>query len=669
MSSFSNNFERDNQNDVQFDTNAFYPFLESLIVISIFLTIYLIIKSKLSQTISLKNENLYLNCQCSHCKKKLKKLIKNEKKSNIIFKLIILIILIIYFIIVYKKIKLTSKNVKTFNPYQILEIKEQESDVQTIKKSYKKLALKYHPDKNPNNLQAKAKFIMIAKAYDSLTNEESKRNLEKYGNPDGPGSMRLSVALPSFILDKKNHLTILVIFLIFILIIVPQVFLFWYNSTKEYNDIGIKKNDEQVFYFELNENILLKQMPYVLGLAFEYRDLPIRQEEANILYETYNKYYKQNLMCKHKLEHIHPSNKKAICLLYSYIMKQPLKYEKYYEELNQILLPTGNFIEQMYKMAIYFTQIHMFNQGGNKLIKNFGYNCIKTIFEFSQNLHQQISHFNNPDSGFLQLPYFNENKLKNLMRVLKKYNSKIFNNNKNNFKEFINLPMEERNKILNENGFGNEEILNINYALDALPKYKINLEIFTEGFEDIVENDMITYKFTVIRENLPENKKLGVNHSNNYPLLFEEKIIIFILDDKKILFNEVITIENRENTFNKQFPCGREGNFKYICEMMSLNYKGLDQSFEFEFEVKKNSDKRKEQLKQIKSREVKKIEATYFQKLLNQVVGINAEDDEEEEEEKEDEEDNEKTKTEEKKKDEKNNDESEKIEEEHEKKD
>ena len=102
--------------------------------------------------------------------------------------------------------------------------------------------------------------------------------------------------------------------------------------------------------------------------------------------------------------------------------------------------------------------------------------------------------------------------------------------------------------------------------------------------------------------------------------------------------------------------------------MMSLNYKGLDQSFEFEFEVKKNSDKRKEQLKQIKSREVKKIEATYFQKLLNQVVGINAEDDEEEEEEKEDEEDNEKTKTEEKKKDEKNNDENEKNEE-HEKKD
>ena len=671
MSSFSENFQRDeNKDNTQYDDSAFYTYAISFLFVLIVINIILILrrffyKKKFT-------DSKYLNCNCEFCHSRLKTI--NQKISNeninltFYFYIIILFALLYLSYLCYFQVKKNSGKIKSFNPYEILEIDEK-ADERTIKKAYKKLALKFHPDKNPNNLQAKAKFILIAKAYEALTNEESKKNFEKYGNPDGPGSMRLSVALPSFILDKKNHLTILVIFLIFILIIVPQVFLFWYNSTKEYNDIGIKKNDEQVFYFELNENILLKQMPYVLGLAFEYRDLPIRQEEANILYETYNKYYKQNLMCKHKLEHIHPSNKKAICLLYSYIMKQPLKYEKYYEELNQILLPTGNFIEQMYKMAIYFTQIHMFNQSGNKLIKNFGYNCIKTIFEFSQNLHQQISHFNNPDSGFLQLPYFNENKLKNLMRVLKKYNSKIFNNNKNNFKEFINLPMEERNKILNENGFANEEILNINYALDALPKYKINLEIFTEGFEDIVENDMITYKFTVIRENLPENKKLGVNHSNNYPLLFEEKIIIFILDDKKILFNEVITIENRENTFNNQFPCRREGNFKYICEMMSLNYKGLDQSFEFEFEVKKNSDKRKEQLKQIKSREVKKIEATYFQKLLNQVVGINAEDDEEEEEEKEDEEDNEKTKTEEKKKDEKNNDESEKKEEEHEKKD
>ncbi len=54
--------------------------------------------------------------------------------------------------------------------YEVLGVEKSASEDE-IKKAYKKLALKYHPDKNPNNLQAKAKFILIAKAYEALTNE------------------------------------------------------------------------------------------------------------------------------------------------------------------------------------------------------------------------------------------------------------------------------------------------------------------------------------------------------------------------------------------------------------------------------------------------------------------------------------------------------------------
>ena len=54
--------------------------------------------------------------------------------------------------------------------------------------------------------------MLINKAYQSLTNEEAKKNFEKYGNPDGPGSMRVSIGLPSFVLEKKNHMPILLLF-------------------------------------------------------------------------------------------------------------------------------------------------------------------------------------------------------------------------------------------------------------------------------------------------------------------------------------------------------------------------------------------------------------------------------------------------------------------------
>lgn len=56
-------------------------------------------------------------------------------------------------------------------------------------------------------------------AYQALTDDESRKNWEKYGNPDGPGAMSFGIALPSWIVEKENSVWVNnIIYLYFILI-------------------------------------------------------------------------------------------------------------------------------------------------------------------------------------------------------------------------------------------------------------------------------------------------------------------------------------------------------------------------------------------------------------------------------------------------------------------
>ena len=59
--------------------------------------------------------------------------------------------------------------------YQLLGVKSNAS-TEEIKKSYRRLALKYHPDKNPGDLLAEAVFKEIAEAYDVLSDAKKRED-------------------------------------------------------------------------------------------------------------------------------------------------------------------------------------------------------------------------------------------------------------------------------------------------------------------------------------------------------------------------------------------------------------------------------------------------------------------------------------------------------------
>ncbi len=75
--------------------------------------------------------------------------------------------------------------------YQILGVKK-DAKADEIKKSYRRLARKFHPDVNPNDKTAEEKFKEVQGAYDVLSDEKKRKVFDRFGyyndnlDPDAP---------------------------------------------------------------------------------------------------------------------------------------------------------------------------------------------------------------------------------------------------------------------------------------------------------------------------------------------------------------------------------------------------------------------------------------------------------------------------------------------------
>ena len=597
MSSF-NNGQKDTKKD-QGKDGLYLTFLVCVLFLFILRYIILIFK-RIFYKLDFADERNYINCHCSKCKERIKKYSLKIKSQKINKKLYLYIFLLSFLLFLFfdccKKVQ--NNSWRGFDPYEILEISESAS-ISDIKKSYKNLSLKYHPDKNPNDKIAKEKFVNINKAYRALTNEKAKENYKKYGNPDGPGILSYGFALPFFLFEGKTGFYVLFIFSISMIIIFPILFLRWFKNSKKYNNDGLLTDNLPFYYEIMNKDILITHLPFIIGMSKEFNEMDINYDEEEIkkLFQVFVPYFPKNANYKN----ITFKNKMAIALLYihysnsSVIIEDKQSNEAFQINQDKIIEKSKFLIDQLMENIFKLNKIYEFNKGLQELIENadkkdtkiepyqikeFDFNLIKTIIDFRARLFHETNIKLQNDELLLfpnnkdNIPIFEKNNYMPLMKAI----------------YYLLLRKNELKKLNN--------IKDIDEVISIIPHYTMKVDlshtIYPEEYLIKFIVNITRNSKNKIKDQKKSKRNLGYLHSNNYFDNYDEEIIVIILDKEKNRINyykkEKFTLLNEEKTFEYSMLVEKPGKNTFEVYCISLSYPGitLQQNFNIVMNEKNN---------------------------------------------------------------------------------
>ncbi|XP_078504539.1 translocation protein SEC63 homolog [Lissotriton helveticus] len=469
--------------------NTFFYFLTSFVgLIVVPATYYLWPRDQNSEQIRLKNiRKVYGRCVWYRLR-----LLKPQPNVIPTLKKIALIAGWALFLFLAYKVSKTDREYQEYNPYEVLGL-DPGATVSEIKKQYRLLSLKFHPDKGGDEVM----FMRIAKAYAALTDEESRKNWEEYGNPDGPQAINFGIALPAWIVDQKNSMLVLLVYGLAFMVILPVVVgSWWYRSIRYSGDqILIRTTQIYTYFVYKTRNMDMKRLIMVLSGASEFdpqynKDATSKPTDNILIPQLIREIGSINLK-KNEPPLTCPYSLKARVLLLAHLSR--MKIPDILEEDQQFVLKKcPALLQEMVNVICQL--IIMARSREEREFRAPSLGSLENCMKLCQITVQGLQQFKSP---FLQLPHIEED---NLRRVAnnKKYKIK-------SIQDLVSLKESDRRNLLHF--LEDEKYEEIMAVLGSFPHIIMEIKpqvLDDEDSNNITVGSLVTVLITLTRKTMAD---------------------------------------------------------------------------------------------------------------------------------------------------------------------
>ncbi|XP_078447972.1 dnaJ / Sec63 Brl domains-containing protein [Wolffia australiana] len=485
-----------------------------------------------------------IHCRCSVCArsgKYRKSIFKRISNFSTYSNLTLVLLWVILAGLVYY-VKHVNREVQTFEPFSILGLEPGASDSE-IKKSYRKLSVQYHPDKNPDP-EAHNYFVeYISKAYQALTDPVSRENYEKYGHPDGRQGLQVGIALPKFLLNIDGSSGgWLLLAIVGVGILLPLIIAVVYlRQSAKYTGNHVMHDTLRSYVYHMKPSLAPSKVMDVFIKASEYVEIPVRRSDDEPLQKLFLAVRSElNLDSKNikseqaKFWKQHPAFVKTELLIQAQLLRDSALLPPALEsDFKRVLELAPRLLEELFKISVMPRNPY----GRGWLRPAIG------VVELSQSIIQAVPLSARKVSGgspegiacFLQLPHFSDAIVKKLAR--KKVRT---------LADLQEIAEGERSELLTQvAGLTEDEAADVELVLAAMPNVTVEITCETEGEEGIQEGDIVTmYAWVTVKRGngqtaaLPHAPSFPFHKDENFWLLLADPVANEVWISQKVSFSD-----------------------------------------------------------------------------------------------------------------------------------